>query len=359
MINQEKKAPKVTVLMPVYNGEKYLRKAIESILNQTFKDFEFLIINDGSSDDSVKIIEEYGKNDSRIRLVHNETNMNLVPSLNRGLELAQGEYIARMDCDDISLPKRLEKQVAFMDKNADIAVCGSWIRMFDKANDVVRYPERHDNIKCSLLFYNALAHPSVIMRRSFLNKFQVRYERILAEDYDIWQRLSFIGKLHNIPEILLNYRISSTSYSQLNTDKVGKVLNDLTAVNLSRLNIDVNDESIDMHKHIGQRLVFNNIEDLEKARKHLNAIYKANHKMAIYPEKELRQQIDELWFHICTCSTLNIKNKIKMLILSHGGKSSFLNKRFYVLVFEYAKNFVSNYINAFVRITLSIIRRYK
>src|SRR5580698_9685158 len=107
--------PKVTVLMPVYNGEKYIKEALESILQQTFIDFEFLIINDGSTDNSVSIIKSF--NDNRIRLIHNEKNSGLVYSLNKGIGLSNGEYIARMDCDDVSIPERLEKQVGFLNSN--------------------------------------------------------------------------------------------------------------------------------------------------------------------------------------------------------------------------------------------------
>ena len=115
------KNTKVTVLMPVYNGEIYLKQAIESILHQTLSDFEFLIINDGSTDASVEIIQSI--KDPSIRLLHNRTNLTLVPTLNKGLELARGEYVARMDCDDISLPERLAKQVEFMDRFRDVGVC--------------------------------------------------------------------------------------------------------------------------------------------------------------------------------------------------------------------------------------------
>ncbi|HKQ33129.1 MAG TPA: glycosyltransferase family A protein, partial [Thermodesulfobacteriota bacterium] len=116
--------PKVTVLMTVYNGEKFLNEAIDGILNQTFRDFEFLIINDGSTDGSREIIKSY--KDPRINLVDNESNIGLTASLNRGLSLAGGEYIARQDADDISLPERLEKQISILERNPDIALLGSW-----------------------------------------------------------------------------------------------------------------------------------------------------------------------------------------------------------------------------------------
>ena len=115
--------PMVTVLMAVYNGEKFLKEAMESILTQTFTDFEFLIINDGSTDNSVKIIEEF--NDPRIRLIHNEKNLKLIASLNKGISLAKGKYIARMDCDDISMPYRLEKEVDFLENSLEYGLVGT------------------------------------------------------------------------------------------------------------------------------------------------------------------------------------------------------------------------------------------
>ena len=118
--------PKITVLMPVYNGEKYLRESVDSILNQTFTDFELLIINDGSTDSSMEILNSYS--DSRIRIVTNEVNLRLIKTLNKGIDLATGEYIARMDCDDIADPKRLEIQLQYMEKHPDVAVCGTGVK---------------------------------------------------------------------------------------------------------------------------------------------------------------------------------------------------------------------------------------
>jgi len=116
-------APAVSVVMPVYNGEKYLRESIDSILNQTYTDYEFIIVNDGSNDKTEEIILSY--NDNRIRYIKNEKNLQIVKSLNRGIELAKGRYIARMDADDISLPRRFEKQITFMENNLEIGVCGT------------------------------------------------------------------------------------------------------------------------------------------------------------------------------------------------------------------------------------------
>lgn len=207
--------PKVTVLMPVYNGEKYLREAMDSILNQTFVDFEFLIINDGSHDRSVEIIESYS--DPRIRLIHNKNNLKLVATLNKGLELSNGEYVARMDCDDISVPERLEKQVEFMDKNQNVGILGTGFQLIDhsnqKINDPIIFPGSHGLLKWSLHFECLVAHPTVILRKTVVksvggytsNVIQGR-ERYSGEDYDLWRRASEVTKLSNLTEKLLFLR---------------------------------------------------------------------------------------------------------------------------------------------------------
>ncbi|MCP8319033.1 MAG: glycosyltransferase, partial [Candidatus Methylarchaceae archaeon HK01B] len=131
------KSPKITILMSVYNGEKYLREAIDSILNQTFKDFEFLIINDGSTDRTVEILRSY--HDSRIKIITNEKNMGLTKSLNKGLKIARSEYVARMDADDISYPRRLEVQYEYMKKNPDVGIVGSWNDVIDDKGNTIDY----------------------------------------------------------------------------------------------------------------------------------------------------------------------------------------------------------------------------
>jgi len=141
----------VTIIMPVYNGEVYLREAIDSILDQTLTDFEFLILNDGSSDHSVDIVRSY--DDPRIRLVENEANLGVVQTLNRGLDLANGTFIARMDCDDRSLRDRLARQVAFLDDHPEVGICGTWMEAIGaRAGYIWRYPTDPERIRCSLLF---------------------------------------------------------------------------------------------------------------------------------------------------------------------------------------------------------------
>lgn len=204
--------PKITVLMPVYNCELYIKEAIDSILNQTFSDFEFLIIDDASTDKTLSIIKTY--NDSRIQLIEKPVNSGYTNSLNYGLTIAKGKYIARMDGDDISLPDRFEKQVIFMEANQDVVVCGALYQLIGR-EEIYDLPEFHEAIKISLLYGNCLGHPTVMLRNSVLIKNGMKYNIKMepAEDYDLWVRLIAIGKLHNLQEVLLNYRIHNTQVS--------------------------------------------------------------------------------------------------------------------------------------------------
>ncbi len=200
--------PQITVLMPVHNGEKYLREAIDSIINQTYTDFEFLIINDGSTDSSRDII--LSSDDLRIRLVDNDENMGLTKSLNKGIRHAAGEYIARQDADDVSYPKRLEKQVRFLERNRDHAAVGSCIHIINKKSKIkgtLRKPLESDLISETLQKNNCIAHGSVLMRKNGLLEVGLYDESIdVAQDYDLFIRLSEKFKLANLPDILYGWR---------------------------------------------------------------------------------------------------------------------------------------------------------
>jgi glycosyltransferase involved in cell wall biosynthesis len=213
--------PLISVLMPCYNSSAYINEAIKSILNQTIKDFELLIFDDASTDNTIQNIRSF--DDVRIKLIEKPNNTGYTDSLNMGLKIARGKYIARMDSDDVSLETRFQKQVHFLDLNPDIVVCGTWIETFPD-NTIVKYPKKNEEIMVSLLDDCCLAHPSVFIRRSFLVDEGAQYDKDFepAEDYDLWTRLISKGKFANIPEVLLKYRVhpqqtsSSRYYSQQN-----------------------------------------------------------------------------------------------------------------------------------------------
>lgn len=200
----------VTVLMPVYNGAVHLREAVGSILGQTFTDFEFLIIDDGSTDGSGEILEDYARRDSRIQLVRRE-NRGLVATLNEGLNLARAPLVARMDADDVSLPQRLRLQVDYMRATPDVAAVGCAIRLIDPEGaplSDVRYPTDPEQVALRMRDVCSLAHPAVVMRREFVAK-AGGYRAVCrhAEDLDLWLRLLEHGaRLANFDEVLLLYR---------------------------------------------------------------------------------------------------------------------------------------------------------
>jgi glycosyltransferase involved in cell wall biosynthesis len=193
--------------MSVYDSEKYLREAIDSILSQSFKDFEFIIIDDGSTDRSAEIISSY--DDPRIRAVSNATNLGLPASLNRGLDIAAGEYIARMDADDVSLPERLARQVSYMDAHPEIAASGTWAKDIDAdgrefSTRCLPFGER---MKYEFWRPSPIVHPSAIIRKSHLGSLRYDIRLPHAQDYDLWLALRARHELGNLPEFLLLYRV--------------------------------------------------------------------------------------------------------------------------------------------------------
>lgn len=208
--------PLISVILPVYNAEHTLGEAIESILNQTFAGFELIIINDGSTDASEKIVLKY--DDKRIKYFSNDGNKGLIYTLNRGLGLARGKYIARMDADDISLPTRFEKQVRILEEDSSVIVCGSRIRYFGikKGKSVYIAPESSEENKKWLVRESCFAHPTVMMRKEVLVNNRIGYHPDYknAEDYKLWIDLAPYGAFYNIQEVLLNYRLSPTQITQ-------------------------------------------------------------------------------------------------------------------------------------------------
>ncbi|CAG1016424.1 Putative glycosyltransferase EpsE [Anaerolineales bacterium] len=295
--------PKVTVLMPVFNGAAFLRQAIESILCQTYRDFELLIIDDGSTDDSSFIISSY--DDHRIRLFQNSGNLGLVASLNRGLDLARGSYFARMDCDDFSLPTRLEKQLRFMYANTDVGVCGTWYREFGGHDRITRCPAQHEDIWCRSLFNPAVGHPTVMMRRSVIERVGLRYDETYChgEDFDLWSRMLSTVKFANLEEVLLLYRVHpgqiSSSRFMIQRGVAGQVRRRM----LQDLGIYPSEEEFELHQFLSTlgttrdstyclmppAVCFDHV-DLW-----LCKLKQANQRVNLYPEPAFTRTLIERW----------------------------------------------------------------
>lgn len=227
------KTKKISVILPAYNAQETIGDAIQSIIDQTYTDWELFVINDGSIDNTKSVILSF--NDSRIKYIENESNKKLIYTLNRGLELATGEYVARMDADDISLKTRFEKQVEFMENHQDVVASGGGMLAFSNAKITKRIHCESDSERIKLLMFNTspIYHPTAIIRQSVLKSHTIRYnqEYLHVEDYMLWYNLSKVGKLSNIDEILIKYRISgsqiSTKYNYLqlvNKNKVRRLI---------------------------------------------------------------------------------------------------------------------------------------
>ncbi|EAI0254946.1 glycosyltransferase family 2 protein, partial [Campylobacter coli] len=291
----EKNKPLVTVIMPAFNRENYISFAIESILNQDYLNFEFIIIDDCSTDATYNIIQEYAKRDQRIIVLRNKKNKGIVYSLNRCLERSRGKYIARMDDDDISLPERIEKQVNVMEKDISIVVAGTYFKPMDENLEFFGNWVnvcKHEMIKLKMMFECPICHPTVMIRASFLkeNNLKYSYKYQYAEDYKLWSDIiQKGGKIINIPEVLLFYRISNSSISRNRlTSKLQKHNSEIIAYHYRQFILG---------SEIKSMFLLNHVTPLEFCKKQL--IYKAVQEIQINNEQIDYDKVQQFVQYFC------------------------------------------------------------
>ena len=238
----------VSIVLPIYNSEKYIKDSLESILNQTYKKLEIILINDCSTDRTKELIDGY--KDNRIKIINNEANMGISRSLNKGISLAKGVYIARMDSDDICIPTRIKEQVNLLKNNPEIDICGSFVKTFGISNRISVYPITSEEIRINLMFGCSMAHPTIMFRRRIINDY-IYSENSKVEDYKLWVDLSQKGfKLYNLPKPLLNYRVHEDSLSHIKADdeKKRKLVSDYITIlkyaNKCFIKRDLSDEEV-------------------------------------------------------------------------------------------------------------------
>mgnify|MGYP001614677822 CR=1 FL=1 len=293
------KNPKITVLMPVYNAKKFLNEAIDSILNQTFKNFEFLIINDASTDNSKQIILSY--RDSRIIYYENKINLGVAKTLNIGLALTTSKYIARMDADDISVQNRLEKQVEFMEKNPQVAVCGTWLKLINNENnDIWQSPSDHKTIKSLSLFYSSLYHPTVLIRNDVLKRYHLSYNSSFkhVEDYELWVRIMENARVANLKEVLLFHRIHSNHVGTVYNHIQVKNANRVRIYQLNKLGIFPNPEELAVHQAISYWQFKPHKKFVKDAKLWLKKLFIANFKKNYYDQLGFLKVLTGKWFLI-------------------------------------------------------------
>ncbi len=321
----------ITVLMPVFNSELFVKQAIESILNQSHQNFEFLIINDGSTDHSHAIISSFS--DSRIKYVNNELNKGIVNTLNQGLTLSMGHYIARMDADDIAMPDRLSKQAAFLYANPSYKLCGSRAVAIDangKEINNLNRPEHSAEIKVFNLFRNAFLHPTIMADAEVLKKFAYSEDFKYAEDYFLFSQITMAYPVANLNERLLHYRIHEESITSKKREEMVQSELKTTAYLLSFLFDKVDEQSLLIHHSIlrPEGTDFSS----QEVEAHLINILKANRERQVFDQKVLRKQLQKDWFNyllksdnksllnkflksgLFTVSNLNLKQIVKLLL---------------------------------------------
>ena len=299
--------PKISVVMPAYNAEKYITKAIDSILAQTFSNFEFIIINDASIDSTKEIIESY--KDFRIKLINNDQNQGVAESLNIGISAAKGQYIARMDADDISLPERFQKQVDFMEKNPDIDVCGSWAKKTENANEIIKNPSSYEDIKDTLFFSCSMSHSTILFKRSL--NFQYSSEFPRAEDYDLWCKKINDLKFFNIPEILLLYRVHNNQVGSAHQKEQNNNAKDIRARNLKNIGVNLSEKELKIYNDFfSDQFIPQNIDEVVTA---INIFEKISAAGKNFGYGEKFQELIKGFQRKIT--DLGIKNRITSLIL--------------------------------------------
>jgi len=302
-------SPKISVLLPVYNCELYIKEAIDSILNQTFSDFELLVIDDASTDNTTSVIESFS--DERICFHKKEKNLGLIDSLNFGISIAKGKYIARMDGDDISLPERFAKQFDFLEKNTNIILCGTAYKTFGAVEKVVKLPITHEEIAAKLCLNSTFGHPTVMGRRDMFEKHKYNKDFKNIEDYELWSRLIFEGEVANLDEVLLFYRVHENQVSNIYNDEQRIKSIDIQLYLFKKTKYNNNLFSDDFIKKMLYQKVYFTVEEFSLFLKWLKEIYKLNTKNKVYSSQEFgkvlnnirKELIYKIYFHSNFCGT--------------------------------------------------------
>jgi glycosyltransferase involved in cell wall biosynthesis len=299
-------SPLISVVMPVYAANyQYLKESIESILSQSFDDFEFIIICDDPSDKTKEIINEYQASDKRINVIYQKRE-GLVASLNKGFSMARGEYIARMDADDISFSQRFEEQIKFLEANSDIGVCGTGIKITDRnVHENLVNPTDDASIKANLLFRTSIAHPTVMIRRNILKNLEILYDSRYkhAEDYELWVRCSEFTKFANLKNILLVYRLNDSRISKIFQKEQIEISYRIQLLVLKKFDYHFTNDQLNVHSSMILQEFEKCKTSIQKIESWLLTLLRINDKNHIYPEFVFNKILAEQWYLMCNSTT--------------------------------------------------------
>lgn len=297
----------VSVIMSAYNSARYLKAAMDSILSQTFTNFEFIIINDGSSDSTENVIRAYA--DNRIVYIKNPKNLGLIASLNKGLERASGKYIARMDADDVALSDRLKDQLAVFAQHPDAVVTGSDYYLLSEDKLILqKNMNDSDYQKTILLFSTCFAHPTVMMRNIF-KETGLRYDERFphTEDYRLWTELSFRGTFYNVDKPLLKYRDHAGQISVTRREEQYETSAGIRKDYLQRLGFSFSPEEFETHCLIGNNTKILSMRLLLDVESWLNSLVHQNNELQKFGQASFNKAIYKYWLDSCGNTSLGLK----------------------------------------------------
>jgi glycosyltransferase involved in cell wall biosynthesis len=291
--------PLVSIVLPMYNSELYIRSSVDSILNQTYSNIELIVIDDASTDKSVEIVKAF--EDERIILLLKKVNTGYTDSLNLAIERSKGAYIMRMDSDDYSIKERVSTQLNYMENNPDVLVLGSMYKVIGKEFTSTNQPITFDEVKLFSLIHSPVSHPTAFIRRSVFHQYNLRYDKNFepAEDYDLWTRILDLGKIENLPEVLLYYRRHEGQVSNTQSAKQNEMCNKIRLKQIGKL-VDFKDKSYDIDfasRIILKRSFSISSSDLMKIDLIIQDIWDANKSKKIYNEILLRNFLKNIWVY--------------------------------------------------------------
>lgn len=276
--------------MPTYNVAPYVKEAIESVLNQTYHNFELLVIDDCSTDNTVEIAKSLS--DPRIRIVQNEKNVGLSENLNRGLDLINTEYFARMDGDDIALPQWLQREVEYLDSHPEVGVCGGGGQRFGTSLSIIRFPEEHADIAANMLFECTTIVPTVRMDVVRRNNLRYRRDAFPAEDYRFWADCLRVTQLHNIADVLFRYRMHTTQICTSRREEQQLKVAEVRRYMLEWLSGDFSEEEKGYHTGAFMAETISSKRDYDDRRDFCGRLVVKNRRMHHFDEKALRRTLD-------------------------------------------------------------------
>ncbi len=297
--------PIVTVIIPVHNAAAHLREAVDSILHQTHHDLDVLLVDDGSEDDSMRIMEACAEEDVRIRILR-FPHRGIVATLNAGLDAAGGDFVARMDADDVALPERIAAQLALLEEEPGTDISAAWAReLHPESHHLYRSETTHEAIRCSLLFACDIVHPTILARREVFQDPAMRYDPAFefAEDYELWPRMLRRHRAAIIPHVLLRYRTHALSIQALHKPLQEQRVRMIHAGLLGELGLEPDDDMLDLHRRIGAWSFHQTKAELRAIDRHLVMLIEANDAARVYDADVLRAYSARRFYHICASTT--------------------------------------------------------